>query len=115
MFKRKKKLEAEIDLDAPLSPEADKFLGAATGEFNKKQEALRRDWRFDSYKATTGTKSRKTGALARLKNSVVRPGATGERDFPWQIPFAAVTTTCSLKKRRTRRPSVIAVKFQGTP
>jgi hypothetical protein len=44
------KTEPKIDLDAPLSPEADKFLGTATEEFNVKQEALRRDWRFDSYK-----------------------------------------------------------------
>ncbi len=50
MFKRKKKSEAKIDFDAPLSPEADKFLGTATEEFNKKQDALRREWRFDSYK-----------------------------------------------------------------
>lgn len=38
-----------MDFDAPLSPEADKFLAQATAEFNTKQEALRRDWRFDSY------------------------------------------------------------------
>jgi len=50
MFKQKKKSEAKIDFDAPLSSEADRFLGKATEEFNKKQEALRRDWRFDSYK-----------------------------------------------------------------
>jgi hypothetical protein len=35
------------DLDAPLSPEADQFLAAATAEFNTKQEALRQKWRFD--------------------------------------------------------------------
>ena len=40
--------EPKIDFDAPLSPEADKFLGEATAEFNAKQEALRRDWRIDS-------------------------------------------------------------------
>jgi len=50
MSKRKKKSGPKIDLDAPLSPEADKFLAEATAEFNAKQEALRRDWRFDSYK-----------------------------------------------------------------
>ncbi len=50
MFTRKKKAEPKIDLDAPLSAEADKYLGTATAEFNTKQEALRRDWRFDSYK-----------------------------------------------------------------
>ena len=44
------KTEPKIDLDAPLSPEADKFLGTATEEFNAKQAVLRRDWRFDSYK-----------------------------------------------------------------
>jgi hypothetical protein len=48
LFGRKKKQEAVIDLDAPLSPEADKFLGIAMAEFNAKQEALRRDWRFGS-------------------------------------------------------------------
>ena len=49
MFTRKKS-KSQIDTDAPLSPEADKYLGEATAEFNKKQEALRRDWRFDDYK-----------------------------------------------------------------
>ncbi|MCD6051345.1 MAG: hypothetical protein K0Q55_2749 [Verrucomicrobia bacterium] len=47
---RKKKAEPKIDLDAPLSPEADKYLAAATAEFNTKQAALRKDWRLDSYK-----------------------------------------------------------------
>ena len=42
--------EPKTNIDAPLSPEADKFLADATAEFNAKQEALRRDWRFDSYK-----------------------------------------------------------------
>jgi hypothetical protein len=37
-------------LDAPLSPEADKFLAEATEEFNAKQEALDRNWHFDKYK-----------------------------------------------------------------
>src|SRR5215510_5315738 len=37
-------------LDAPLSPEADKFLAEATEEFNVKQAALDRDWHFDKYK-----------------------------------------------------------------
>jgi hypothetical protein len=35
-----------VDFDAPLSPEADKFLAEATAEFNVKQESLHRDWRF---------------------------------------------------------------------
>jgi len=34
----KKKSGPKIDLDAPLSPEADKFLAEATAEFNAKQE-----------------------------------------------------------------------------
>ena len=50
MFKSKKKSEPKIDFDAPLSPEADKFLAAATAEFNTKQEALHRDWRFGTAK-----------------------------------------------------------------
>ena len=50
MFTRKKKPESKINISAPLSPEADKYLAQATAEFNTKQEALRRDWRFDSYK-----------------------------------------------------------------
>jgi hypothetical protein len=48
LFRRNKKQEPEIDLDAPLSPEADKYLATATAEFNAKQDALRRDWRFGS-------------------------------------------------------------------
>lgn len=47
LFGRKKKT-SEIDLDAPLSPEADGYLAAATAEFNAKQDALKRDWRFGS-------------------------------------------------------------------
>src|SRR5258707_8246312 len=50
MFNRKKKSDPKIDFDAPLSPEADKFLAEATAEFNTRQEAFRRDWRFDSQK-----------------------------------------------------------------
>lgn len=50
MFKRKKKSEAQIDVTSPLSPEADKYLGDATTEFNAKQKVLNEDWRFDSYK-----------------------------------------------------------------
>jgi len=50
MFKSKKKSEPKLDFDAPLSPEADKFLAEATAEFNTKQEALRRDWRFGTAK-----------------------------------------------------------------
>lgn len=46
----RKKSAPKIDLDAPLSPEADKFLADATAEFNAKQEALRRDWRFGKAK-----------------------------------------------------------------
>lgn len=50
MFNRKKKeSEVQPDLDAPLSPEADKFLAEATAEFNAKQETLNRVWRFDSF------------------------------------------------------------------
>jgi hypothetical protein len=47
---KKAKPEPNIDIDAPLSPEADKYLADATAEFNTKQEALRRDWRSDSAK-----------------------------------------------------------------
>ena len=47
----RKNMSAETpDPIAPLSPEADKYLGEATAEFNTKQEALRREWRFDTYK-----------------------------------------------------------------
>jgi hypothetical protein len=38
LFRRNKKQEPEIDLEAPLSPEADKYLAAATTEFNAKQD-----------------------------------------------------------------------------
>ncbi len=44
IFKRKK----PIDL-APLSPEADTFLAAATSEFNEKQAVLSSEWRFSEY------------------------------------------------------------------
>lgn len=47
---QKNKAETKLDFDAPLSPEADKFLSEATAEFNIKQAALHSDWRFDSYK-----------------------------------------------------------------
>ena len=50
MPKPKKKPAATKIPEAPLSPEADRYLAAATEEFNAKQEALRRDWRFDAYK-----------------------------------------------------------------
>ena len=46
LFRRKRTKDPEIDFDAPLSPEADKYLADASTEFNAKQEALRRDWRF---------------------------------------------------------------------
>lgn len=46
----KKKANPASELDAPLSPEADKFLAEATEEFNAKQEALTRDWHFDDFK-----------------------------------------------------------------
>ena len=49
MFGRKKR-KPNIALDAPLSPEADQFLAEATVEFNTKQEALSRDWRFGKSK-----------------------------------------------------------------
>jgi hypothetical protein len=38
----------EADFDAPLSPEADQFLAAATEEFNRKQKALQNTWNFGS-------------------------------------------------------------------
>ena len=44
-----KKPQPKINFDAPLSPEADKFLAEATAEFNAKQETLKRDWRFDAF------------------------------------------------------------------
>lgn len=55
----KKSSRPHIDFDAPLSPEADKFLANATAEFNHKQESLHRDWRFGemaewSYDQSTG-------------------------------------------------------------
>ena len=40
----KKKKRLEIDFDAPLSPEADKFLAEATAEFNTKQKELDDEW-----------------------------------------------------------------------
>jgi hypothetical protein len=43
----KKKAAPKVSLDGSLSPEADRFLREATAEFNKKQEALHRDWRFN--------------------------------------------------------------------
>lgn len=49
MFTRKE-TAPKIDPNAPLSPEADKYLGEAAAEFNTKQNMLRRDWRFDAYK-----------------------------------------------------------------
>ena len=42
----KKARVPRVDFDAPLSPEADKFLAGATSEWNAKQEALGRDWRI---------------------------------------------------------------------
>src|SRR5690349_8283775 len=47
---RKQAPKPAINIDAPLSPEADKYLAEATAEFNTKQEGLRRDWRFGSGK-----------------------------------------------------------------
>jgi hypothetical protein len=47
---QKGKSESKMDINAPLSPEADKYLGDATAEFNAKQEALQRDWRFGTAK-----------------------------------------------------------------
>lgn len=49
MSKPKLTSNPEIDFDAPLSPEADQFLREAIQEFNRKQAALQKDWRFDSY------------------------------------------------------------------
>ncbi len=46
MPKRRKPV---IDLEVLLSPEVDEWLGHATTEFNAKQEALSRNWSFDSY------------------------------------------------------------------
>src|SRR5437764_15423966 len=47
VFKKKKKQEAQDD--APLSPEADAFLAAATAEYGAKQEALEQgEWRLAS-------------------------------------------------------------------
>lgn len=37
------------DSENELSPEADKYLGDATSEFNAKQAALDKNWGFDSY------------------------------------------------------------------
>jgi hypothetical protein len=50
MSNKETKSDPNTSIDAPLSPEADKFLADATTEFNAKQEALRRDWKFDFYK-----------------------------------------------------------------
>jgi hypothetical protein len=40
--------ESKIILGEELSPEADRYMAQATAEFNAKQEALKRDWRFGS-------------------------------------------------------------------
>ena len=52
MAKRTTKKPANLapGLDGPLSPEADQFLAEATAEFETKQAALDRDWRFDDFK-----------------------------------------------------------------
>jgi hypothetical protein len=49
MFMDKGDSENQTDPNAPLSPEAEKYLTEAVAEFNTKQEALRRGWRFGSY------------------------------------------------------------------
>jgi hypothetical protein len=41
--------ESQTNLNAPLSPAAEKFVAEATAEFNAKQDALRRHWRFGSF------------------------------------------------------------------
>jgi len=50
MFDRfKKKKQAEPDFDAPLSPEADKFLADACAEYDPKSDALLQgEWRLSS-------------------------------------------------------------------
>lgn len=50
MPQTKKKSGSTPDVNAPLSPEADKFLADALAEFKTKQEALTRDWRFGTGK-----------------------------------------------------------------
>ena len=45
-----KSVRPSFQSDTPLSPEADKFLAEATAEFEIKQDALDRDWRFDAFK-----------------------------------------------------------------
>jgi hypothetical protein len=42
----KPRKSSKTKTDAPLSPEADKFLAEATAEFKTKQDALTKDWRF---------------------------------------------------------------------
>lgn len=46
----KKELNSVSDAAPPLSPEADRLLGAAVKEFEHKQQKLDADWGFDSYK-----------------------------------------------------------------
>ena len=41
--------ETQTNPNAPLSAEAEKYIAEATAEFNAKQEALRRHWRFGSF------------------------------------------------------------------
>lgn len=50
MKQKKEKSETKIDIQAPLSAEADKYLAEATEEFNAKQKALEVDWRFGTGK-----------------------------------------------------------------
>jgi Family of unknown function (DUF6882) len=49
----KQKNKSEANMGASLSPEADRYLGEATAEFNAKQDALSRDWRFDVFEEWT--------------------------------------------------------------
>jgi hypothetical protein len=45
----RKETSPASETGAPLSPEADKLLGAAVKEFERKQQKLDADWGFDSY------------------------------------------------------------------
>ena len=90
MFGWFKKAPVRLDFDAPLSPEADKFLGEANREFNGKQESLHRDWRFGeeaewNYDQSTGLLSLKfaDGASIEADGQILGSYSTTEGSWEW--------------------------------
>ena len=45
-----KQTDAELAGLGQLSPEADQYLAEALDEFNTRQQTMKKEWRFDSYK-----------------------------------------------------------------